>query len=114
MHKSLFFAGTAIDPLVGMVMLFTIAYTLHFLIAIVFALLSRLFVEKLIRKKVSKIVFTAHLVLGGLYIWPILIAPVSRNKFVLENLLALVIGYGLFSILIALTTIVIFRRRNKA
>ena len=113
MHHPLFFAGTAIDPNTGMAMFFIIVLLLHSLIAIVLAVAGRIFVQKLKRNKVSKVIFGTHLVVGIIYLVPIVMQPIWWNKFIEDNLLILVIGYGLLSVLIAFITILVFRTKNE-
>jgi hypothetical protein len=113
MHHPLFFAGTAIDPITGMVMFLMIVLLLHSLIALFLAVVGRLFVQKPKRNKVSKVIFGTHMVIGIIYLWPIVMQPVFQNRFIEDNLLMLVIGYGLLSVLIAFITIIVFRTQNK-
>ncbi len=113
MHHPLFFAGTAIDPITGMVMIFAIVLLLHSLIALILAVVARLFVQKLKRNKVSKVIFGTHLVVGTIYLFPIVMEPLFRNKFIRDNELILVIGYGLLSVLIVFITIIVFRTKNE-
>ena len=113
MHHPLFFAGTAVDPIAGMMIIVAIALFLHSLIALILAVAGRLFVQKLKRNKVSKVIFGTHLVVGTIYLFPIVMEPIFRNKFISDNELILVIGYGLLSVLIVFITSIVFRTKNQ-